>query len=928
VFHSDPPPPGAPFFTTLPSLAETGGAAASGSGHGGAALAVKVTPGDFTTAVTRAVALYERDVRTLGLHLHDGCLRRMAEVSLRLSRPGGHAMMCGRAGAGRRSAVGVMAFAAGVEVVEVGRSQTAGSSGGGGGGGGGGDAHGGGGGGGMSKGLKTELRALLERAGVAGEKVVLYVEDFQLGGARGLLEAVGALVIGGEVPGLYTAAEMDAVCAPLREEYSELGWEGNLHSLFAHKVRANLRVVLAMDTADPLFEARCRSNPALFAGCSVHWWDTWTDDGMRDVPKHLLADILNGTPDPTTITGTPQEVEAALAAAKAASLEGFPDDRSRDQFLSLLGFVHSSRLPHGATPRQFLALLETFRSIHTARHGSLSTNQSHLRAGLSKLADAESRVDALGAEAVAKRSALATAQADADAALANITASMSRAGERKQEVEQLRSVLEVEEGKLRGRKGEIERELEDVSPLLEASARAVGEIRMEQINEVRSLRAPPAAIAHILEAVLSLMGINDLTWSSMRKFLGNRGVLNDILNFDARSITPKVRAGVESVIRKNAASFEPATARKASLAAAPLAAWAQAQLKYASVLEKIAPLERDLAKAEGSLKSSRDRVAQCESELAELTGKVDSLKAEFGRKTETASELKHELKLANATLEAAQTLLGKLSGEKERWVETVKDLTIALRRLPTSALLAAAFIVYLSDRSEDERERAVAEWRAVTAEAATGGGGGANGSGGGDDDRFRFNQVMSTESQQLQWKAEGLPSDALSIENANAILNCTMVPLIIDPASQAVRWLERHFADSKVKTLVASDPRFARTLEIAVRFGETLLVTEVDHIDPVLYPLLRRDLYKQGPRLVVHLGDKAVDYNDTFRLFLVTRNPTPSVPPSAASVLTVTNFSVTRSGLESQLLALTIRHERPELETRKLSVASRFFFWF
>lgn len=38
------------------------------------------------------------------------------------------------------------------------------------------------------------------------------------------------------------------------------------------------------------------------------------------------------------------------------------------------------------------------------------------------------------------------------------------------------------------------------------------------------------------------------------------------------------------------------------------------------------------------------------------------------------------------------------------------------------------------------------------------------------------------------------------------------------------------------------------------------------------------------------------------RLYLVTRNPEPYLPPDAASLVSVTNFTVTRSGLEGRLV--------------------------
>ena len=55
----------------------------------------------------------------------------------------------------------------------------------------------------------------------------------------------------------------------------------------------------------------------------------------------------------------------------------------------------------------------------------------------------------------------------------------------------------------------------------------------------------------------------------------------------------------------------------------------------------------------------------------------------------------------------------------------------------------------------------------------------------------------------------------------------------------------------------------------------------------------------------------------TPRLYLVTRNPEPYLPPDARSLVAATNFTVTRSGLEGQLLGLTIQKEQPELEAQK-----------
>lgn len=60
-----------------------------------------------------------------------------------------------------------------------------------------------------------------------------------------------------------------------------------------------------------------------------------------------------------------------------------------------------------------------------------------------------------------------------------------------------------------------------------------------------------------------------------------------------------------------------------------------------------------------------------------------------------------------------------------------------------------------------------------------------------------------------------------------------------------------------------------------------------------------------GPRYVVQIGDKVIDYNEDFRLFLATRNPSPFIPPDAVSVVTEVNFTTTRAGLRGQVTHLT-----------------------
>lgn len=93
--------------------------------------------------------------------------------------------------------------------------------------------------------------------------------------------------------------------------------------------------------------------------------------------------------------------------------------------------------------------------------------------------------------------------------------------------------------------------------------------------------------------------------------------------------------------------------------------------------------------------------------------------------------------------------------------------------VPVKSLLSSAYITYLGQANESIREKVLHEWLSMMRLS-----------------EFNFRNFLSTESQLLTWKKEGLPADTLSMENAIMILNSNRTPLVIDPATQATEWLK------------------------------------------------------------------------------------------------------------------------------------------
>ncbi|CAM9626393.1 unnamed protein product, partial [Hapterophycus canaliculatus] len=123
--------------------------------------------------------------------------------------------------------------------------------------------------------------------------------------------------------------------------------------------------------------------------------------------------------------------------------------------------------------------------------------------------------------------------------------------------------------------------------------------------------------------------------------------------------------------------------------------------------------------------------------------------------------------------------------------------------------------------------------------------------------------------------------------------------------------------ERKITTTSFLDASFMKTLASAIRFGTPLLVQDVETVDPVLNPLLNRELQRTGGRTLIRLGSEDIDYSPDFVLLLVTRNPGARFAPDLCSRVTIVNFTVTPASLQSQALGSLLRAERPDVEQRR-----------
>jgi dynein heavy chain len=182
-------------------------------------------------------------------------------------------------------------------------------------------------------------------------------------------------------------------------------------------------------------------------------------------------------------------------------------------------------------------------------------------------------------------------------------------------------------------------------------------------------------------------------------------------------------------------------------------------------------------------------------------------------------------------------------------------------------------------------------------------------------DNTSIEKLLGDPIQIREWQNFGLPADELSIENAIIMTNCRRWPLLIDPQSQANKWIKNMKADQNLVKIKLTQQNFARYLENAIRFGNPVLLENVEEtLDPVLEPVLAKQITKKGAQYLIKLGDQDIPYNQEFRFYMTTKMPNPHYVPEITIKVTLINFNVTPTGLDEQLLIEVFKNEKPELE--------------
>ncbi|XP_061561508.1 dynein heavy chain 9, axonemal isoform X3 [Phycodurus eques] len=809
---------------------------------------------------------------TLNLVLFEDAMAHICRINRILESPRGNALLVGVGGSGKQSLTRLAAFISNLEIFQITLRKGYGIT-----------------------DLKSDLALLYIKAGVKNIGTVLLMTDAQVADER-FLVLVNDLLASGEIPDLFPDDEVENIIGSVRPEVRSSGLmdtRENCWKFFIDRVRRQLKVALCFSPVGSKLRVRSRKFPALVNCTAIDWFHEWPREALESVSLRFLQEV-------DTIEPQVKESVSKFMAYIHTSV-----NQTSKEYLA------NERRYNYTTPKSFLEQIKLYQSLLGQRSKDLSSKMERLENGLQRLNSTSAQVDDLKAKLAAQEVELKQKNDDADKLIQVV-------GVETEKVSKEKAVADDEEEKVAamavvvcGKQKDCEEDLTKAEPALIAAQDALNTLNKNNLTELKSFGSPVAAVSNVTAAVMVLMSSGgkvpkDRSWKAAKLMMAKvDSFLDSLINFKKENIPEACLKTIQPYLQDP--EFQPELIASKSNAAAGLCSWVLNIVKFYKVYCEVEPKRQALSKANAELAAAQGKLVTIKNKINHLNENLAKLTAKFEKATAEKLKCQQEAESTAHTISLANRLVGGLASENIRWADAIESFRKQERTLCGDVLLITAFISYLGYFTKRYRLQLMAEtWRPYLSQLTvpipvTPG--------------LDPITMLTDDADIATWQNEGLPADRMSTENATILTSCQRWPLMVDPQLQGIKWIKNKYGDH-LHVVRIGQRGYLDAIERALAQGDVVLIENLEeNLDPVLGPLLGRETIKKGR--YIKIGDKECEYNPGFRLILHTKLASPHYQPELQAQCTLINFTVTRDGLEDQLLADVVSMERPDLEELK-----------